>query len=110
MVQSGGGFLPDIANIFPDEGQAGSIMYNQVKMSAENIAQIAIVHGPSTAGGAYIPALCDEVVIVRNQGAMFLGSPQLVFAATGETHRSRIARRRGDAQPDQRRYRPYRRE
>jgi 3-methylcrotonyl-CoA carboxylase beta subunit len=84
MVQSGGGFLPDLANIFPDEGQAGSIMYNQVKMSAENIAQIAIVHGPSTAGGAYIPALCDEVVIVRNQGAMFLGSPQLVFAATGE--------------------------
>jgi hypothetical protein len=49
-------------------------MYNQVRMSAENIAQIAIVHGPSTAGGAYIPALCDEVVIVRNQGAMFLGS------------------------------------
>ncbi|MCW5656925.1 MAG: methylcrotonoyl-CoA carboxylase [Burkholderiaceae bacterium] len=84
MVQSGGGFLPDLANIFPDEGQAGSIMYNQVKMSAEGIAQIALVHGPSTAGGAYIPALCDEVVIIRNQGAMFLGSPQLVFAATGE--------------------------
>jgi 3-methylcrotonyl-CoA carboxylase beta subunit len=63
---------------------AGSIMYNQVKMSAEGIAQIALVHGPSTAGGAYIPALCDEVVIIRNQGAMFLGSPQLVFAATGE--------------------------
>ncbi len=84
MVQSGGGFLPDLANIFPDEGQAGSIMYNQVKMSAEGIVQIALVHGPSTAGGAYIPALCDEVVIIRNQGAMFLGSPQLVFAATGE--------------------------
>ena len=84
MVQSGGGFLPDLENIFPDEGQAGSIMYNQVKMSAEGIAQIALVHGPSTAGGAYIPALCDEVVIIRNQGAMFLGSPQLVFAATGE--------------------------
>jgi 3-methylcrotonyl-CoA carboxylase beta subunit len=84
MVQSGGGFLPDLANIFPDDGHAGSIMYNQVKMSSEGIAQIAIVHGPSTAGGAYIPALCDEVVIIRNQGAMFLGSPQLVFAATGE--------------------------
>ncbi|WP_418319844.1 acyl-CoA carboxylase subunit beta [Piscinibacter sakaiensis] len=84
LVQSGGGFLPDLANIFPDDGQAGSIMYNQVKMSAEGIAQIALVFGPSTAGGAYIPALCDEVVIVRNQGAMFLGSPQLVFAATGE--------------------------
>lgn len=84
MVQSGGGFLPDMANIFPDEGQYGSIMYNQVKMSSEGVAQIATVHGPSTAGGAYIPALCDEVVIVRNQGAIFLGSPQLVFAATGE--------------------------
>jgi len=84
MVQSGGGFLPDLANIFPDEGHAGSIMYNQVRMSAEGIAQIAIVHGPSTAGGAYIPALCDEVVIIRNQGAMFLGSPQLVYAATKE--------------------------
>jgi len=59
-------------------------MYNQVRMSAEGIAQIAIVHGPSTAGGAYIPALCDEVVIIRNQGAMFLGSPQLVYAATKE--------------------------
>ena len=84
MVQSGGGFLPDLANIFPDEGHAGSIMYNQVKMSSEGIPQIAIVHGPSTAGGAYIPALCDECVIIRNQGAMFLGSPQLVFSATGE--------------------------
>ncbi|MDP1693626.1 MAG: carboxyl transferase domain-containing protein [Burkholderiaceae bacterium] len=84
IVQSGGGFLPDLANIFPDDGLAGSIMYNQVKMSAEGIAQIALVHGPSTAGGAYIPALCDEVVIIRNQGAMFLGSPQLVYAATGE--------------------------
>ncbi|HRH89081.1 MAG TPA: carboxyl transferase domain-containing protein, partial [Rubrivivax sp.] len=84
MVQSGGAFLPDLANIFPDDGQGGSVMYNQVKMSAEGIAQIALVHGPSTAGGAYVPALCDEVVIIRNRGAMFLGSPQLVFAATGE--------------------------
>ena len=84
MVQSGGAFLPDLANIFPDDGQGGSVMYNQVKMSSEGIAQIALVFGPSTAGGAYIPALCDELVIVRNQGAMFLGSPQLVYAATGE--------------------------
>ena len=53
-------------------------------MSAEGIAQIAVVHGPSTAGGAYMPALCDETVIVRNQGAMFLGGPQLVYAATRE--------------------------
>ena len=84
MVQSGGAFLPDLENVFPDEGHGGSIMYNQVKMSSEGIVQIAIVHGPSTAGGAYIPALCDELVIIRNQGAMFLGSPQLVFSATGE--------------------------
>jgi len=84
MVQSGGAFLPDLENIFPDDGQGGSIMYNQVKMSSEGIVQIALVFGPSTAGGSYVPALCDEVVIVRNQGAMFLGSPQLVYAATGE--------------------------
>jgi 3-methylcrotonyl-CoA carboxylase beta subunit len=88
MVQSGGAFLPDLANIFPDDGQGGSVMYNQVKMSSEGIAQIALVFGPSTAGGAYIPALCDELVIVRNQGAMFLGSPQLVYAATGEVTNS----------------------
>lgn len=84
LVQSGGGFLPDQANIFPDEGHVGSIMYNQARMSAQGIAQIAVVHGPSTAAGAYIPALCDEVVIVSNQGAMSLGSPQLVYAATRE--------------------------
>ena len=84
MVQSGGAFLPDVANIFPDIGHGGTIMRNQVLMSAEGTAQIAIVHGPSTAGGAYIPALCDEAVIIREQGAMFLGSPELVFAATGE--------------------------
>jgi len=84
MVQSGGANLPDQPNIFPDEGQFGSIFYNQIRMSSEGIPQIAIVHGPSTAGGAYMPALCDETVIVRNQGAMFLGGPQLVYAATGE--------------------------
>ncbi len=84
MVQSGGANLPDQPNIFPDDGQFGSIFYNQIRMSSEGIAQIAIVHGPSTAGGAYMPALCDETVIVRNQGAMFLGGPQLVYAATKE--------------------------
>ncbi|UGV28665.1 methylcrotonoyl-CoA carboxylase [Rhodopseudomonas boonkerdii] len=84
LVQSGGANLPDQPNIFPDEGQFGSIFYNQIRMSAEGIPQIAVVHGPSTAGGAYIPALCDETVIVRNQGAMFLGGPQLVYAATKE--------------------------
>ncbi|WP_407185286.1 carboxyl transferase domain-containing protein [Bradyrhizobium centrosematis] len=84
LVQSGGANLPDQPNIFPDDGQFGSIFFNQIRMSAEGIPQIAIVHGPSTAGGAYIPALCDETVIVRNQGAMFLGGPQLVYAATRE--------------------------
>ena len=84
LVQSGGANLPDQHNIFPDEGQFGSIFYNQIRMSSEGIPQIAIVHGPSTAGGAYMPALCDETVIVRNQGAMFLGGPQLVYAATKE--------------------------
>ena len=84
LVQSGGANLPDQPNIFPDEGQFGSIFYNQIRMSAEGIPQIAVVHGPSTAGGAYMPALCDETVIVRNQGAMFLGGPQLVYAATKE--------------------------
>ncbi|WP_411860105.1 acyl-CoA carboxylase subunit beta [Cupriavidus sp. TKC] len=84
LVDSGGAFLPDQANIFPDEGLFGSIFHNQVGMSAEGIAQIAVVLGACTAGGAYIPALCDEIVIVRGKGFMFLGGPQLVQAATGE--------------------------
>lgn len=84
LVDSGGAFLPDQENIFPDEGLFGSIFYNQVGMSAEGIAQIAVVLGACTAGGAYIPALCDEVVIVRGRGYMYLGGPQLVRAATGE--------------------------
>jgi 3-methylcrotonyl-CoA carboxylase beta subunit len=84
LVDSGGAFLPDQANIFPDEGLFGSIFHNQVGMSAEGIAQIAVVLGACTAGGAYIPALCDEIVIVRGKGFMFLGGPQLTQAATGE--------------------------
>ena len=84
LVDSGGAFLPDQANIFPDDGLFGSIFYNQVGMSADGIAQIAVVLGACTAGGAYIPALCDEIVIVRGKGFMFLGGPQLVQAATGE--------------------------
>ena len=84
LVDSGGAFLPDQANIFPDEGLFGSIFQNQVDMSAQGIAQIAVVLGACTAGGAYIPALCDEIVIVRGKGFMFLGGPQLVQAATGE--------------------------
>ena len=84
LVDSGGAFLPDMANIFPDRGQFGSIFDNQVRMSAEGIAQIGVVMGPCTAGGAYIPSLCDQVVIVRGQGFMYLGGPELTFAATGE--------------------------
>ena len=84
LVDSGGAFLPDQANIFPDTGQFGSIFDNQVRMSADGIPQIAVVMGPCTAGGAYIPALCDQVVIVRGQGYMYLGGPELTFAATGE--------------------------
>lgn len=84
LVDSGGGFLPDMENIFPDEGQFGSVFHQQVGMSGDGIPQIAVVMGPCTAGGAYIPALCDEVVIVRGQGFMYLGGPELTFAATGE--------------------------
>lgn len=84
LVDSGGAFLPDQANIFPDEGLFGSIFHHQVGMSSEGIAQIAVVLGACTAGGAYIPALCDEIVIVRGKGFMFLGGPPLVQAATGE--------------------------
>ncbi len=84
LVESGGAFLPDQENIFPDEGQFGSIFHNQVGMSGDGIPQIAVVLGACTAGGAYIPALCDEVVIVRGQGFMYLGGPELTFAATGE--------------------------
>jgi len=85
LVDSGGAFLPDQARIFPDEGQFGSIFHHQVRMSAEGIAQIAVVMGACTAGGAYIPALADELVIVRGQGFMYLGGPQLTQAATGES-------------------------
>ena len=84
LVDSGGAFLPEMANIFPDVGQFGSIFNNQVRMSAEGIQQIAVVMGPCTAGGAYIPALSEYNVIVRGIGAIFLGGPPLVKAATGE--------------------------
>jgi 3-methylcrotonyl-CoA carboxylase beta subunit len=84
LVDSGGAFLPDQPQIFPDDGQFGSIFYNQVRMSADGIPQIAVVMGPCTAGGAYIPAICDEVVIVDGQGFIFLGGPELTKAATGE--------------------------
>jgi 3-methylcrotonyl-CoA carboxylase beta subunit len=84
MVDSGGAFLPLQDEIFPDERNFGRIFYNQSQMSAASIPQIAIVMGSCTAGGAYVPAMCDESIIVRNQGTIFLGGPPLVKAATGE--------------------------
>ena len=84
MVDSGGVFLPEQANVFPDRNDFGRFFYNQARMSAMGIPQTAIVMGSCTAGGAYVPAMCDETVIVKNQGTIFIGGPPLVKAATGE--------------------------
>jgi len=84
LVDSGGANLPHQADVFPDRDHFGRIFYNQAQMSAEGIAQIACVMGSCTAGGAYVPAMSDETVIVRNQGTIFLAGPPLVKAATGE--------------------------
>jgi acetyl-CoA carboxylase carboxyltransferase component len=84
LVDSGGAFLPMQAEVFPDREHFGRIFYNQARMSALGIAQVAVVMGSCTAGGAYVPAMCDEAVIVARQGTIFLGGPPLVKAATGE--------------------------
>ncbi|MGD9621429.1 MAG: carboxyl transferase domain-containing protein [Mycolicibacterium sp.] len=84
LVDSGGAFLPRQDEVFPDREHFGRIFFNQATMSASGIAQIAAVLGSCTAGGAYVPAMSDEAVIVRNQGTIFLGGPPLVKAATGE--------------------------
>ncbi len=84
LVDSGGAFLPLQADVFPDKEHFGRIFFNQAQMSAAGIPQIAVVLGSCTAGGAYVPAMSDESVIVRNQGTIFLGGPPLVKAATGE--------------------------
>lgn len=84
LVDSGGAFLPKQDEVFPDREHFGRIFFNQATMSAKGIAQIAAVLGSCTAGGAYVPAMSDEAVIVRNQGTIFLGGPPLVKAATGE--------------------------
>ncbi|HAR43074.1 MAG TPA: methylcrotonoyl-CoA carboxylase, partial [Bdellovibrionales bacterium] len=84
LVDSGGAYLPMQAEVFPDRDHFGRIFYNQAQMSAAGIAQIAVVMGSCTAGGAYVPAMSDETIIVRNQGTIFLGGPPLVKAATGE--------------------------
>jgi 3-methylcrotonyl-CoA carboxylase beta subunit len=84
LVDSGGAYLPEQDDVFPDRDHFGRIFYNQAQLSARGIAQIAAVMGSCTAGGAYVPAMSDETVIVRGQGTIFLGGPPLVRAATGE--------------------------
>ena len=85
LVDSGGANLPNQTDVFPDREHFGRIFYNQATLSAEGIPQIAIVMGSCTAGGAYVPAMADESIIVKEQGTIFLGGPPLVKAATGET-------------------------
>ncbi len=85
LVDSGGAFLPMQAEVFPDREHFGRIFFNQARMSAARIPQIAVVMGSCTAGGAYVPAMSDETIIVRGTGTIFLGGPPLVKAATGET-------------------------
>jgi 3-methylcrotonyl-CoA carboxylase beta subunit len=84
LVDSGGANLPNQDEVFPDRDHFGRIFFNQANMSAQGIAQIAVVMGSCTAGGAYVPAMSDEAIIVKNQGTIFLGGPPLVKAATGE--------------------------
>lgn len=85
LVDSGGAYLPRQDEVFPDRDHFGRIFYNQAKMSAQGIPQIAVVMGSCTAGGAYVPAMADESIIVKDQGTIFLGGPPLVKAATGES-------------------------
>jgi len=84
IVDSGGAFLPEQDTVFPDKEHFGRFFFNQARMSAAGIPQIAMVMGSCTAGGAYVPAMSDETIIVKNQGTIFLGGPPLVKAATGE--------------------------
>jgi acetyl-CoA carboxylase carboxyltransferase component len=84
LVDSGGAFLPHQDEVFPDRDHFGRIFYNQARLSSDGIPQIALVMGSCTAGGAYVPAMCEEAVIVRGQGTIFLAGPPLVKAATGE--------------------------
>ena len=94
LVDSGGAFLPLQAEVFPDRDHFGRIFYNQARLSAKGIPQIAAVMGSCTAGGAYVPAMSDETIIVRGTGTIFIGGPPLVKAATGQDVTRRGARRR----------------
>jgi acetyl-CoA carboxylase carboxyltransferase component len=84
LVDSGGAFLPLQADVFPDRDHFGRIFYNEARLSAAGVPQISVVLGSCTAGGAYVPAMSDEAVIVKGRGTIFLGGPPLVKAATGE--------------------------
>ena len=84
LVDSGGANLPNQDEVFPDKNHFGRIFFNQANLSAQNIPQIAVVMGSCTAGGAYVPAMADESIIVKNQGTIFLAGPPLVKMATGE--------------------------
>src|SRR2546427_3368679 len=84
LVDSGGAYLPLQAEVFPDRDHFGRIFFNQAQMSAKGIPQIAVVMGSCTAGGAYVPAMSDETIIVRGTGTIFIGGPPLVKAATGQ--------------------------
>ena len=97
LVDSGGANLPNQDDVFPDREHFGRIFYNQANMSAAGIPQVAVVMGSCTAGGAYVPAMSDESIIVRGQGTIFLGGPPLVKAATGRSGHGRGSRRRGPA-------------
>src|SRR5207244_7343236 len=84
LVDSGGANLPHQTEVFPDREHFGRIFYNQATLSSAGVAQVAVVMGSCTAGGAYVPAMSDECIIVKGQGTIFLGGPPLVKAATGE--------------------------
>jgi 3-methylcrotonyl-CoA carboxylase beta subunit len=99
LVDSGGANLPHQSEVFPDRDHFGRIFYNQARMSAKGIAQVACVMGSCTAGGAYVPAMSDETVIVRDQATIFLAGPPLVKAATGEDIGRRAGRRRAACPP-----------
>ena len=90
LVDSGGANLPNQDEVFPDRDHFGRIFYNQANMSAQGLAQIAVVMGSCTAGGAYVPAMSDETVIVKEQGTIFLGGPPLVKAASGASSRNGV--------------------
>ena len=108
LVDSGGAFLPLQDEVFPDREHFGRIFFNQARMSAQGIPQIAVVMGSCTAGGAYVPAMSDETVIVKGTGTIFLGGPPLVKAATGEEVTRGGARRRRRPLARLRRDRPLR--